>query len=71
MPFITEEEESTLDLGQAPQPGPEDPPCDDVSQRRLHQFSVSVTEGGDEYFVNNETQETVWDLPEDGEVVEI
>jgi hypothetical protein len=68
--FIAEEEESTLDLGQAPQT-PEDPPCEDTPQRRLHQFSVSVTEDGDEYFVNNETQETVWDLPEDGEVVEI
>ena len=68
--FIMAEEGCTLDLGQAPQP-PDDPPCEDVPQRRLHPFSVSVTEGGDEYFINNETQEAVWDLPEDGEVVEI
>ena len=67
--IITEEEESTLDLGQAPQP-PEDPPCEDAPQRR-RQFCVSVTEGGDEYFINNETQETTWYLPEDGEIVEI
>ena len=68
--LIAEEEESALDLGQAPQT-PEVSPCEDVPQRSLQQFSVSVTEGGDEYFINNETQETVWDLPEDGEVVEI
>ena len=66
--FISAEEES--DLGQAPQT-PEDPPCEDTPQRRLHQFSVSVTEDGDEYFTNNETQETMWDLPDGGIVVEI
>jgi len=66
--FISAEEES--DLGQAPQT-PEDPPCEDTPQRRLHQFSVSRTEDGDEYFTNNETQETMWDLPDGGEVVEI
>ena len=66
--FISAEDES--DLGQAPQT-PEDPPCEDTPQRRLHQFSVSVTEDGDKYFTNNETQETVWDLPDGGEVVEI
>ena len=60
--FITEGEESTLDLGQAPHTL-DDPPCEDVPQRRLHQFSVSVTEGGDEYFIKNETQETAWDPP--------
>jgi len=68
--FIMAEEGCTLDLGQAPQT-PEDPPCEDTPQRRLHQFSVSVTEDGDEYFTNNETQETMWDLPDGGEVVEI
>ena len=66
--FISAEEES--DLGQAPQT-PEDPPCEDTPQRRLHQFSVSRTEDGDEYFTNNETQETMWDLPDGGIVVEI
>ena len=68
--FIMAEEGCTLDLGQAPQPS-EDPPCEDTPQRRLHQFSVSVTEGGDEYFINNETQETAWYLPDGGKVVEI
>ena len=58
------------DLEQPPQL-PEDPPCVDAPRRRLHQFSISVTEDGDECFINNETQEAVWDLPEDGEVVEI
>jgi hypothetical protein len=67
---ITEEEESTLELGQAPQP-PEDPAFEELPRKRLHQFSVSVTEDGDKYFINNETQETAWYLPEDGEVVEI
>ena len=68
--FIMAEEGCTLDLGPAPKT-PEDPPCKDTPRRRLHQFSVSVTEGGDEYFINNETQETTWYLPEDSEIVEI
>ena len=38
---------------------------------RPHQFSISVTEDGEECFINNETQEAVWCLPDDGEVVEI
>ena len=65
-----EEEDSAarLDLGLAPEaPGP----SHEAPRMRPHQFSISVTEDGDKYFTNNETQETVWDLPDGGEVVEI
>merc|ERR1711865_553809 len=42
-----------------------------VSLHRKRQFSVEVDENGDQYFVDNLTQETTWDLPANGEVVEI
>jgi hypothetical protein len=44
---------------------------DTVQPRRRKQFSVLTDDDGDTYFVDNETQETWWDLPEDGDVVEI
>ena len=34
-------------------------------------FSVEVTEDGDKYYVDSMTSETTWELPDDGEVVEI
>ena len=42
-----------------------------VQPRRRKQFSVLTDDDGDVYFVDNATQETRWDLPEDGDVVEI
>jgi hypothetical protein len=50
-------------------PGLSEPEAGVVHQRR--QFSVERDENGDQYFVDNLTQETMWDLPENGEVVAI
>ena len=44
---------------------------DTVQPRRRKQFSVLTDGDGSTYFIDNETQETWWQLPEDGDVVEI
>ena len=34
-------------------------------------FSVAVTEEGDQYYVDEATQETTWDLPEDAVMLSV
>jgi hypothetical protein len=60
-PSLEEQDGDNLPL--APEAG--------VSLHRKRQFSVEVDENGDQYFVDNLTQETTWDLPANGEVMEI
>jgi hypothetical protein len=58
---------ASLGLGEAPAPPL---PETSVPSQRVR-FSIELTEDGDQYFVNILTQETMWDLPDDGDVVEI
>jgi hypothetical protein len=75
VPLQSEHDDSDFfeDLEEAPlppaQPGALASPLGHGLQRR--QFSVAITDEGHEYFIDERSNETMWTLPEDGEVVDI